>query len=72
MNAVIGLTHLTLDRETDKQQRNYLTKTMEASKALLSIINDILDFSKIEAGEMTLEVVDFGLDVELRRQSYVI
>ncbi|ATX79221.1 two-component system, unclassified family, sensor histidine kinase and response regulator [Mariprofundus aestuarium] len=62
MNAVIGLTHLTLDRETDKQQRNYLTKTLEASGVLLSIINDILDFSKIEAHKMELDRIDFEMD----------
>ncbi|ATX82385.1 Signal transduction histidine kinase [Mariprofundus ferrinatatus] len=62
MNAVIGLTHLTLDRETDKQQRNYLTKTLEASEVLLSIINDILDFSKIEAHKMELDRIDFEMD----------
>ena len=62
MNAVIGLTHLTLDRESDKQQRNYLTKTLEASEVLLSIINDILDFSKIEAHKMELDRIDFDMD----------
>ena len=62
MNAVIGLTHLTLDRETNKQQRNYLTKTLEASEVLLSIINDILDFSKIEAHKMELDRIDFDMD----------
>ena len=62
MNAVIGLTHLTLDRETDKQQRDYLTKTLDASKTLLSIINDILDFSKVEAHKMELDSIDFEID----------
>ncbi|GAV19228.1 two-component system, sensor histidine kinase and response regulator [Mariprofundus micogutta] len=62
INAVIGLTHLALDREEDKLQRDYLSKTLKASESLLSIINDILDFSKIEADKLDLELVDFDMD----------
>jgi len=62
INAVIGLTHLALDREHDKLQRDYLTKTLKASESLLSIINDILDFSKIEADKLDLDLIDFDMD----------
>ena len=62
INAVIGLTHLALDREHDKLQRDYLSKTLNASESLLSIINDILDFSKIEADKLDLDLVDFDMD----------
>jgi len=62
INAVIGLTHLALDREEDKLQRDYLSKTLKASESLLSIINDILDFSKIEADKLELDLIDFDLD----------
>ncbi len=62
INAVIGLTHLALDREEDKLQRDYLSKTLKASESLLSIINDILDFSKIEADKLDLDLIDFDMD----------
>ena len=62
INAVIGLTHLALDREEDKLQRDYLSKTLKASESLLSIINDILDFSKIEADKLELDLIDFDMD----------
>lgn len=72
LNGVIGLSRLLAETELDEKQRDYMAKIEASSESLLSIMKDVLDFSKIEAGEMALEVVDFGLDVELRRMSDVI
>lgn len=60
MNAVIGLTQLTLETRLDEQQRDYLSKVQNSSKALLSLLNDILDYSKIEAGKVALELEEFS------------
>ena len=62
MNAIIGMSHLALQTQLDKQQRNYVEKVHRAAESLLGIINDILDFSKIEAGKLSLEAIDFRLD----------
>ncbi|MFY7906223.1 MAG: response regulator, partial [Burkholderiaceae bacterium] len=62
MNAIIGMSHLALQTQLDKKQRNYIEKVHRAGENLLGIINDILDFSKIEAGKMTMEAVDFHLE----------
>lgn len=55
MNAVIGLTALTLDEpglsETVKENLN---KMRLSSEYLLGLVNDILDMSKIEEGAVTL------------------
>ena len=61
MNAVIGLTHLLLQSDLDKQQREYADNAHRSAKALLNVINDILDFSKVEAGKMTVEHIPFNL-----------
>ncbi len=61
MNAVIGFSHLMLDSDLTRQQRNYLLKINTSATSLLGIINDILDFSKIEAGKLKMEVVELNL-----------
>jgi len=60
MNAIIGLTELTLDAPLSAAQRNYLETVDESSKSLLLLLNDVLDFSKIEAGELTIDSTPFG------------
>jgi len=62
MNAIIGMSHLALQTNLDKKQRNYIEKVNRAGENLLGIINDILDFSKIEAGKMSMESIDFRLE----------
>jgi PAS domain S-box-containing protein len=66
MNAVIGLSHLALNTELTRRQRDYLEKINGSAKALLGILNDILDMSKIEAGKLDIELAEFDLDDVLR------
>ena len=62
MNAIIGMSHLALQTQLDKRQKNYIEKVHRSGENLLGIINDILDFSKIEAGKMSMESIDFRLE----------
>ena len=62
MNAIIGMSHLALQTNLDKRQRNYIEKVHRSGENLLGIINDILDFSKIEAGKMGMETIAFRLE----------
>ena len=62
MNAIIGMSHLALQTQLDKKQKNYIEKVHRAGENLLGIINDILDFSKIEAGKMSVEAIEFRLE----------
>ena len=61
INAVLGMTELTLDTNLNAEQREYLTMVRDSGKSLLALINDILDFSKIEAGKLDLEITKFSL-----------
>ena len=61
MNAIVGLSHLVLQSELSRKQRDFLHKIQDSGQHLLGIINDILDFSKMEAGKLTVEQRDFSL-----------
>ena len=55
LNAVIGLSGLTLEMEgLNMEAKSNLEKVYNAGSTLLNIVNDILDISKIEAGKLEL------------------
>ena len=62
MNAIIGMSHLALQTDLNRKQRNYIDKVNRSADSLLGIINDILDFSKIEAGKLDIEEIEFRLE----------
>ncbi|MFW6268233.1 MAG: ATP-binding protein, partial [Marinilabiliaceae bacterium] len=66
LNAIIGWTHLALEKSDKQGQSDYLKRIQSSSRSLLGIINDILDFSKIEAGRLELEYIDFDLEQVLQ------
>jgi signal transduction histidine kinase/CheY-like chemotaxis protein/HPt (histidine-containing phosphotransfer) domain-containing protein len=72
MNAIIGMSHLALQSELTRRQRDYIEKVHHAALSLLGIINDILDFSKIEAGRLDIESIEFDLDEVLDKVSGLI
>lgn len=61
MNGIIGMSHLALKTNLDKQQENYISKISQSANTLLGIINDILDISKIEAGKLEIVKENFNL-----------
>ncbi|QFR50091.1 response regulator [Sulfurimonas lithotrophica] len=61
MNGIIGMAHLALNTDLNKQQKHYINRIDTSAKSLLGIINDILDISKIEAGKLEIEKTSFNL-----------
>ena len=62
MTAIMGLTHLVLENELPKFQREYIEKIQISAEHLVNIINDILDISKIQAGKLRIEKEEFNLN----------
>ncbi|WP_300155906.1 PAS domain S-box protein [Solidesulfovibrio sp.] len=54
LNAVIGMTDLTLGTELTLSQRDALETARESAGILLDLINDILDISRIEARKLEM------------------
>jgi signal transduction histidine kinase/CheY-like chemotaxis protein len=63
MNSVIGFSDMLIDTELSEEQTEYVRNITKSGEALLSLINEILDFSMIEAGRMTLQAIDFDLEI---------
>jgi len=61
LNAVIGLSELTLDGKISGEEKENIEKVYTAGMVLLGIINDILDISKIESGRFELNPVVYDL-----------
>jgi signal transduction histidine kinase/CheY-like chemotaxis protein len=62
MTAIMGLTHLVLESELTKLQKDYVEKIENSSQHLLNLVNDILDVSKIQAGELKIEKSEFNIN----------
>lgn len=61
MNGILGMTHLALRGETDRQKRSLLEKIQFSGEHLLHIINNVLDLSSLDSGRLYLSPYDFVL-----------
>jgi len=61
LNAILGLSELTLEADLDDAVHENIEKIYAAGSMLLSTVNDILDISKIEAGKF--EIINGDYDV---------
>jgi len=72
MNAVLGLLTLLKRTELTARQRDYVTRTDGAARALLGVLNAVLDFSKFESGAMQLDLHPFEMETVLRELSLIV
>ena len=61
LNAVIGMSHLMLEGNTDPSQKENLDILKFSAENLMLLINDVLDFTKIETGNIELEKANVDL-----------
>lgn len=61
MNAILGMTTLALNEESNPERREQLGNIQLSGEHLLDIINEILDFSNLESGVLRIEPIDFSL-----------
>lgn len=61
LNAVIGMTHVLLQKEPRKDQQEHLDVLLFSANNLLSIVNNILDYNKIEAGKVSFEHIPMDI-----------
>jgi signal transduction histidine kinase/CheY-like chemotaxis protein len=62
MTAIMGLSHLVLESELTKLQKENIQRIEHSAQHLLSLINDILDVSKLQAGELKIEKSEFNIN----------
>jgi signal transduction histidine kinase/CheY-like chemotaxis protein len=60
MNAILGVTDILRNSETDKTKFELLDGMKRSADNLLLLINDILDLSRIQAGKARLTEADFN------------
>ena len=61
LNGMMGMAHLLLETELDRDQRGVVEVLHHAGESLLELVNDTLDFSRAEAGALELKRLPFDL-----------
>lgn len=61
MNAILGMTQLSLYEDIPDTVRDYLTTAKDSADTMLYLINDILDFSRLEADCFELDPAPFDI-----------
>ena len=60
MNAIIGISELSLHSEQSPEQRRNTEVLYQASTSLLTLLNDLLDFSAIDSNVLSLKYAPFS------------
>jgi len=67
MNAIMGMTTLSLEESIPRQVREYLETVDSSARILLALLNELLDFSKLTAGKFQFQETSFSLRKNLTR-----
>ena len=66
MNAIIGISELSLRSEQDPERKRNMEVLYKASSSLLTLLNDLLDFSAIESNALSLKFAPFSVQDMMR------
>jgi PAS domain S-box-containing protein len=61
INSIVGMVHLLMNSQSDKEKNEYLQSLKFSSEHLLSLVNDVLDYTKIKSNNLELEKIQFNL-----------
>lgn len=67
LNAIIGLSVLSLKTGLNEKHTDYLTKILAAARSLLSLVTDLLDYTRIETRSFELLRAPFRLEDVVER-----
>ena len=71
LNAILGMTEMTLATQLNEGQHRNLNTVLSAARHLKAVISDILDFSTIEAGKMKVFQKNFRMDTLLDSLTHI-
>ena len=54
LNAIIGLSELSVREDSAEQIKTYVSQIKNSGQVLLDIVSEVLDFSKVESGKLEL------------------
>jgi two-component system sensor histidine kinase/response regulator len=63
LNAMIGFTELLSETQLNETQLDFVETIKNSSETLLNLVNDILDLSKVESDGISLESIDFSIEL---------
>ncbi|TDL96563.1 hybrid sensor histidine kinase/response regulator [Stutzerimonas stutzeri ATCC 17588 = LMG 11199] len=63
LNGVLGMLELLRETPLDRSQQFYLDTISSSGNSLMAVINDILDYARIGSGKLSLEDIDFDLEI---------
>ncbi|BFN27651.1 hybrid sensor histidine kinase/response regulator [Pseudomonas sp. SCT] len=63
LNGVLGMLQLLRETPLDRSQQFYLDTISSSGNSLMAVINDILDYARIGSGKLSLEDIDFDLEI---------
>lgn len=66
MNAIIGISELSLRSEENPERKRNMEVLYRASSSLLTLLNDLLDFSAIESDALSLKFAPFSVTDMMR------